>query len=224
MCYWHSGRKEGQFPSGLGKRGRFKGTAINTKQGGFNWEPTANAVEVANNEEPQTSTFMTNLIAKVLQSSPLSIITVPNNTPSTSFDETTNQGHDVQGVQVNSSRPGKDPIILSTSRENKPEMLTFIDSSATNHCFVDRTIFTTYVLFEKPLASLSAGSSFDIVGKGSISFSTTIDEVIRIININNVLHTLSFQSNLISMLKLIDKGANVNFNKNGTVIKLQTSE
>jgi len=71
-------------------------------------------------------------------------------------------------------------------------MLTFIDSSATDHCFVDRTIFTTYVPFEKPLAGLSAGLSFDIVGKGSISFSTTIDGVTRIINIDNVLHTLSF--------------------------------
>jgi len=98
MCYWRGGGKEGQFPLGFGKRGRFKGTAINTKQGGFNWEPTANAVEVANNEEPQTSAFMTDLIAKVLQSPPPTIITVPNNTPSTSFDETTNQGHDVQGV------------------------------------------------------------------------------------------------------------------------------
>jgi len=90
MCYWHGSEKKGQFPPGFEKRGKFKGTAINTKQGGFNWEPTANAIEVANNEEPQTSTFMINSIAKVLQSSPPSIITVPNNTPSTSFDETTN--------------------------------------------------------------------------------------------------------------------------------------
>jgi len=192
MCYWCGGRKEGQFPPGFGKRGGFKGTAINTKQEGFNWKPTANAIEIANNEEPQTSAFMTNLIAKVLQSPPPSIITVPNNTPSTSFDETTNQGRNVQGVRVDSSRPGKDPIILSISGENKPEMLTFIDSSATDHCFVDRTMFTTYVPFEKPLAGLSAGSSFDIVSKGSISFSMTINRVTRIIDINNVLHIASF--------------------------------
>ena len=103
-------------------------------------------------------------------------------------------------------------------------MLTFIDSSTTDHCFVDRTIFTTYVPFEKPLASLLAGSSFDIVGKGSISFSTTIDGITRIIDIDNVLYILSFQSNLISMSKLIAKGADVNFNKNGAAIKLQTGE
>jgi len=192
MCYWHGGRKEGQFPPGFGKRGRFKGTAINTKQRGFNWESTANAVEVANNEEPQTSAFMTDLIAKVLQFPSLSIITVPNNTPSTSFDETTNQGCDVQGVRVDSSRPGKDPVILSISRENKLEMPTFIDSGATDHYFVDRTMFTTYVLFKKPLAGLSARSSFNIVGKESISFSTTINGVTRIIDIGNVLHTSSF--------------------------------
>jgi len=180
MCYWRDGRKEEQFSPRFGKRGGFKGTDINTKQGGFNWEPTANAVEVANNEEPQTSAFMTDSIAKVLQSPPPSIITVPNNTPSTSFDETTNQGRDAQGVRVDSSRPSKDPVILSISGENKPEMLTFIDSGATDHCFVDRTMFTTYVPFEKPLAGLSAGSSFDIVGKRSISFSTTINRVTRI--------------------------------------------
>jgi len=192
MCYWRGSGKEGQFPPGFGKRSGFKGTAINTKQKGFNWEPTANAIEITNSEESQTSAFMTDLIAKVLQFPPPSIITVPNNTPSTRVDETTNQGHDVQGVQVDSSRPGKDPIILSISRENKPEMLTFIDSSATNHCFVDRTMFKTYVPFEKPLAGLLAGSSFDIVSKGSISFSMTINRVTRIININNVLHTPSF--------------------------------
>jgi len=127
-------------------------------------------------------------------------------------------------VQVDSSRPGKDPVILSTSGENKSEILTFIDSGVTNHCFVDRIIFTTYVPFEKPLAGLSAGSSFDIVGKGSISFSTTIDRVTRIIDIDNVLHTLSFRSSLISVSKLIAKDADVNFNKNGAVIKLQTGE
>jgi len=33
MCYWRGGGKEGQFPPGFGKRGGFKGTAINTKQG-----------------------------------------------------------------------------------------------------------------------------------------------------------------------------------------------
>ena len=97
-------------------------------------------------------------------------------------------------MRVDSSRPGKDPIILSISGENKPEMLIFIDSSATDHCFVDRTMFTTYVPFEKPLAGLSAGSSFDIVSKGSISFSfsMTINRVTRIIDINNVLHIASF--------------------------------
>ena len=192
MCYWRGGGKEGQFPPGFGKRGGFKGTAINTKQGGFNWEPTVNAVEVANNEEPQTSAFMTDLIAKVLQSPPPTIITVPNNTPSTSFDETTNQGHDVQGMKVDSSRPDKDPVILSTSGENKPKMLTFIDFGTTDYCFVNRTIFTIYVPFEKPLAGLSARSSFDIVGKESISFNMTIDGVTRIINIDNVLYTPSF--------------------------------
>jgi len=66
MCYWHGSGKEGQFPPGFGKRGGFKGTAINTKQGSFNQEPIANVIEVANNEEPQTSAFMTDSIAKVL--------------------------------------------------------------------------------------------------------------------------------------------------------------
>ena len=74
MCYWCGGGKEGQFPPGFGKRGGFKGIAINTKQEGFNWKPTANAIEIANNEEPQTSAFMTNLIAKVLQSHPLPLL------------------------------------------------------------------------------------------------------------------------------------------------------
>jgi len=127
-------------------------------------------------------------------------------------------------VQVDSSRSGKDPIIFSISGENKPEMLIFIDSSATNHCFVDRTMFTTYVSFEKPLAGLLAGSSFNIVGKGSISSSTTINGVTRIIDIDNILYTPSFRSNLISVSKLIAKGADVNFNKNRAVIKLQTGE
>jgi len=42
MCYWPEGGKEGQFPSGFGKRGGFRGSAANTWQGGFKSLPTTN--------------------------------------------------------------------------------------------------------------------------------------------------------------------------------------
>jgi len=167
---------------------------------------------------------MSDLIAKILPSLPPPTITVPNIISSINFDKFTNQGHDNQRVRVDSNRPNKNPDVFNTNVKNKPEMFTFPDSSATNHCFADRMLFTSYAPLEQSLIGLSARSTFDIVGKGSISFSTTIDGVTRIIDINDVLHTPSFQSNLISISKLIAKGANVNFNKTGAIIQLQTGE
>ena len=42
MCYWPEREKEGQFPPDFGKRGRFKGSAINTCQSSTKLSPTVN--------------------------------------------------------------------------------------------------------------------------------------------------------------------------------------
>jgi len=53
---------------------------------------------------------------------------------------------------------------------------------------------------------------------------TIFDSVTRIIDIDDILYIPSFQSNLISVSKLIAKSTNVNFNKTGAIIKLQSGE
>ena len=54
-----------------------------------------------------------------------------------------------------------------------------------------------------------------------MEFNTIINEVNRNISLNNVLHTLSLRSNLIFVLNLGEKEANVFFYKDKAIVKLQ---
>ena len=89
-----------------------------------------------------------------------------------------------------------------------------LDSGASDHCFTDRALFTTYTLLSQATPGLGAGrdSIFQIVGRDSVKFESVIDGEVKKITLNNVLHIPGLRSNLISVSKLSEKGANVSFN------------
>jgi len=124
------------------------------------------------------------------------------------------------------SRPVTDPIIFNTDAENTIESLTFLDSGTSDHCVADKSLFAIYSSLEELVTGLSAGkgSTFNIIGKRNISFNTTIDGITRKIVINNVLHTPSLQSNLISVSRLSSMGADVTFNEDKAIVRLKSGE
>jgi len=65
------------------------------------------------------------------------------------------------------------------------------------------------------------GVDFDIMGKGTVEFSTTANGISRNISINDVLYTPSLRSNLISVSKLCSEGTSVIFEGGLVSVKLQ---
>jgi len=66
---------------------------------------------------------------------------------------------------------------MHTYHQIEVPMLTLLDSGASNHCFTDWALFSTYLPLEIPSTGLGAnlGSIFHIVGKGSVSLESMID-------------------------------------------------
>ena len=86
------------------------------------------------------------------------ILTTPTSSTSTPYDnpnshrynEMTIQEGALKGVQVANTWSEDDPIVFCTQSENTPDIFTFIDSGATDHCFVDRSLFVFYNTLSKP--------------------------------------------------------------------------
>lgn len=66
--------------------------------------------------------------------------------------------------------------------------------------------------------NLTNKSSIDIEGKGSISFTSILDDQKKNININNALHVPELQTNLLCVGKLCDKGFKVVFEADGATV------
>jgi len=99
----------------------------------------------------------------------------------------------------------------------------FIVSSASDHCFTDKTLFKEYTPLSQAATGLCAGkgSTFDIMGKGTVEFSTTANGISRNISINNALYTPSLRCNMISVSKLCSEGTSVVFGGGLASVKLQ---
>ena len=217
ICYWPGGGKEGQFPPGFGKRGGLRGMAFSTRQGGFKPEIKAHitTTDTPNEENEQVFAYMLTdqKDFKVLATPTFSTSTPHDNPNSRRYNETTIQEGALKGVQVANIWSEDDPIVFRTQSANTPDILTFIDSGATDHCFADRSLFVSYNTLSKPSFGMSAGkdSTFDIIGKGKVEFQTSVDGKTRTVSIKGVLHTPNLRSNLISVSQLGTKGVDVFF-------------
>jgi len=96
----------------------------------------------------------------------------------------------------------------------------FIVSSASDHYFTDKTLFKKYTSLPQAMC-VGKGSTFDIMGKGTVEFSTTENGINGNISINDVLYTPSLRSNLISVSKLCSEGTSVIFEGGLASVKLQ---
>ena len=120
---------------------------------------------------------------------------------------------DKMGLRVGRENLPKS-VVMHANQQIKSLVLTLLDSGASDHCFTDRALFTTYTPLSQATPGLGAGrdSTFQIVGRGNVKFESVIDGEVKKITLNDVLHTPGLRSNLISVSKLSEKGANVFFN------------
>ena len=229
MCYWPGGGKEEQFSPGFGKRRGLKGIAFSTRQGGFKLETKAHITTTDTPDEGNEQVFAymsTDWKDFKVLVTPTFSANIPHDNPNPRrYNETTIRESALKGVQVANTWSEENPIIFCTQSENTPDILTFINSRATDHCFTDRLLFVSYTTLSEPYFGMSVGknSTFDIIGKGKIEFETSVDGKTRRVSIDGVLHTPNLRSNLISVLQLSTKGIDVFFKGENKVLVL-TSE
>jgi len=200
--------------------------AFSIRQGGFKPEIKAHitTTDTPNEENEQVFAYMSTdqKDFKVLATPTFSTSTPHDNPNSRRYNETTIQKGALKGVQVANTWSEDDPIVFCTQSENTPDILTFINSGATDHCFADRSLFVSYDTLSKPSFGMSAGkdSTFDIIGKGKVEFQTSVDGKTQTVSIEGVLHTPNLRSNLISVLQLGTKDVDVFFKEGNKALVL----
>lgn len=113
-----------------------------------------------------------------------------------------------------------EPIPLYTPK--RFELIrTFIDSGATDHCWVRRDQFVQYTeVSEKGNSALAGeGGQFFIKGIGTVQFETQVDGEKRKIRLENVKHTPEFAHNLISLSTLDRRGYRGEWGNGVVVVK-----
>jgi len=222
MCYWPGGGKEGQFSPGFGKRGRFKGSAANTRQEALKPSPTANITSISEeNKQIFACMPMGDSEFKVFATSDINETCKPDDKVSPSSSVIDQQNHNTMGVESLSDASREVPLVCHMKALNKTVVPTLLDSGTSNHCFANLSLFTSYTPFERPLSGLTAkeGLTFDMVGRGNVKLQTNVNRQRRTITLDNALYTPGFRSNLILVAKLSTKGAEACFKDNKAVIR-----
>jgi hypothetical protein len=106
-----------------------------------------------------------------------------------------------------------DAAFLTVPNPSDPH-LTYIDSGASDHCFIDRMDFgVDYTAFDVPRVGQSAskGAKFRILGQGSVTKTVESPEGRTTLKFNSVLHTPDLTANLISVGRFDIAGFSVTF-------------
>jgi len=116
-------------------------------------------------------------------------------------------------VEINKGLSGEKSLVIHMDSINKYTIYTLIDSGASDYCFANKSLFILYFSLNQNISSLSASinSTFNILRKGTIRFKTRVERKLKTITLNNIIYTSGLRSNLISILKLFEKGANILF-------------
>ncbi len=88
------------------------------------------------------------------------------------------------------------------------DTLTYADSGASNHCFANKSDFSTYEPFHSLQEGQAASKSarFKIHGKGTVVKTYESDHKRVLMTFTNALHTPDFAAKLISISRLIQPG------------------
>jgi hypothetical protein len=97
---------------------------------------------------------------------------------------------------------------------------TLLDLGASDHCFVERKVFSSYQPISPPRTGNSArkGSTFTIEGTGTAELLTGCQDALSKILLTGSLHTPNIRCNLILVSKLVSKGAKIYFEGDTAVV------
>ena len=153
-------------------------------------------------------------------SNPNEIYSLDNKT-SSSFSILNQQMYNTMGVESLRNVSGEILLVCYTDPINKSDISMLLDSGASDHCFANITLFTSYIPFEQlsPRLTAEKGLIFNIEGKGNIELQTNVNGKRKTITFEKALYTPRFKSNLISMARLSIKGAEAYFKDNKAVIR-----
>lgn len=108
-----------------------------------------------------------------------------------------------------------------------PSIKTFIDSGASEHCWVSRADFIEYTEVKGQGGSSAISGEagrFEIAGTGTVQFVTCIGTVERTIQLRGVKHTPSFGHNLISLSMLDMRGMKGEWGQGVMSVRAQNGE
>ena len=153
-------------------------------------------------------------------SNPNEIYSLDNKT-SSSFSILNQQMYNIMGVESLRNVSGEILLVCYTDSINKSDISMLLDSGASDHCFANIILFTSYIPFKQlsPRLTAEKGLIFNIEGKGNIELQTNVNGKRKTITFEKALYTPRFKSNLISMARLSIKGAEAYFKDNKAVIR-----
>ena len=189
-CYWPGGGKEGQFPPGFGKRGGASGNATGTASAAG----TGTASATANAAIIETAYALMADLRGIQVGDP---------------DEANN------GMLPVGPGSGLDNVWVLMAGGKAENVQTYVDSGASDHCFVNKSDFSAYVPFSETREGQAAcrGAKFRICGKGTVVKTYMSKGKQTKLTFNNALHTPDFAANLISVGRFDAAGFRVVFNE-----------
>jgi len=108
-------------------------------------------------------------------------------------------GHRVGGVRAGNRSHSISMATCNSNTKILPSISTLIDSSASDHCFVNKNSFLSLTLLCQPTIGLTTGkeSIFNVTEKGKARIKTIINGISKVITFEDVLHPPELHSNLI---------------------------
>ncbi|CAK5269034.1 unnamed protein product [Mycena citricolor] len=101
-----------------------------------------------------------------------------------------------------------EPVVYAAMSSRMNQIPTFLDSGASEHCFVDRSKFVTYeeVVGAEGQTAIKSGGRFQIAGHGDVEIIVETEGKERHRIRLHALHTPEFRMNLISITTLDSRG------------------
>jgi hypothetical protein len=226
-CYWQGGGKAGQFPTWFRKRGGAKGNATPNSSGQQTSANAAVAGTIAEPNEPKVYALaaITEFDAQVPSTTTVPPPNAPNSPTNTSrtYCDVVRQGG-VPKMEERLLAAGQENIFPNVPQTHnivsQARITTLLDSGASDHCFTRKDLFLSYRAISPPRAGHSAGkdSTFSIEGTGTANLSVDNQGIVSKILLANSLHTPNLRSNLISVSKLVSRGARVSFEDDVAIV------
>ena len=214
MCYQKGNEKKEQFLSSFGKREGIREMAIDTRQRGFKFGTTANIATIEEEKDKPVFALITtnDNELKVLTALPSEETSFPDKNSTNSSRQKVEQELDKMRVRIDRKAFEK-YIICCTESNSRIETLTLLDSRASDHYFINYSLFISYTPVSQPITGLTVGKRaiFDIIGRGNVIFNAMVEGINRKVTLKDTLYIPSLRSNLILISLLEAKEISINF-------------